>query len=116
VTLVCILSGQLALHTVYGGETFLYSLHWLPFLVVLAALGTLTRQRILVRILGVGLLVTVAINNVGLFLAAASVVRLHPMTYPESASLAPSHSFAPQSQNLEWEVVPLSASRGGELL
>ena len=84
VALACILLGQFALHAVYGGETFLYSLHWLPLLVVLAALGTLTRQRFLVRILGIGLLVTVAIHNVGLFLGAADVVRLHPMTYPES--------------------------------
>jgi hypothetical protein len=35
VTLVC-LAGQIALHLVYGEETFLYALHWLPLLVVLA--------------------------------------------------------------------------------
>jgi len=33
--------GQLALHTVYGNETFLYTLNFLPLLVVLAALSTL---------------------------------------------------------------------------
>jgi hypothetical protein len=116
VALVCILLGQLALHTLYGGETFLYSLHWLPLLVVLAALGTLTRQRVLARILGVGLLVTAAINNCGLFLGAASVVRLHPMTYPESVSLTRPYVARSGGENLRWEVVPFAPDRGGELL
>lgn len=38
--------GQLALHMVYGDELFLYSLHWLPLLVLIAGLGSLGPQRL----------------------------------------------------------------------
>ena len=38
-----VLLGQLALHTIYGDEAFLYDLHVTPLLVILAALTTLTR-------------------------------------------------------------------------
>ncbi|WP_167772914.1 hypothetical protein [Ramlibacter humi] len=42
------LAGQVALHVVYGEETFLYSLHLLPFLVTVAALSWFSRWRSLV--------------------------------------------------------------------
>jgi hypothetical protein len=38
VTLAC-LAGQLALHLVYGEESMLYALHWLPLLVLVAGLA-----------------------------------------------------------------------------
>jgi hypothetical protein len=44
--IVLALAGQLALHLVYGEETFLYALNWLPLLVSVAALATLTRLRL----------------------------------------------------------------------
>ncbi len=37
--------GQIALHLLYGDETFLYALDWLPLFVTAAALATLTRWR-----------------------------------------------------------------------
>ena len=40
------LLGQLGLHTLYGDETFLYSLHFLPLLITVAALSTLTHLRV----------------------------------------------------------------------
>jgi hypothetical protein len=40
------LAGQLILHTVYGEETFLYSLHWTPFLIMTAAAGCRGRTRV----------------------------------------------------------------------
>lgn len=43
--LVIALVGQLALHLVYGEETFLYTMNWMPLLVAIAALATLTRLR-----------------------------------------------------------------------
>ena len=57
------LLGQLLLHLVYGDETFLYSLHFVPLLVVLAALITLTRARPLGLILAGGLVISAGINN-----------------------------------------------------
>jgi hypothetical protein len=57
-SLAIILGGQFALHLVYGNETFLYSLHWVPLLVVVAALGTRTRARPIT--LGLAILATMA--------------------------------------------------------
>jgi len=62
--LIGTLAGQLALHLVYGDETFLYSLHWLPFLVILAAMSTLERARLLALLLCGALVVCAAYNNV----------------------------------------------------
>jgi hypothetical protein len=39
------IGGQLVLHTIYGNESYLYALNWLPLLVTVAALATLTRLR-----------------------------------------------------------------------
>lgn len=55
--------GQLLLHLVYGEETFLYSLHFLPLLLALAALGTLTKLRGLVILLVLILIPISATNN-----------------------------------------------------
>ncbi|MBD2251307.1 hypothetical protein [Nostoc parmelioides] len=55
--------GQLALHSVYGDETFLFSLHFAPLLVVLAALSTLTRARPLALVLAGMLVLIVSVNN-----------------------------------------------------
>ena len=71
-SLAVILGGQLALHLVYGNETFLYSLHWVPLLVVVAALGTRTRARPIV--LGLAMVATIAmlITNTRRFDLAAT--------------------------------------------
>lgn len=65
------LLGQLILHLVYGTETFLYALHFLPLLVVLAALGTLTRARPLALLLAGLLVLSAGVNN-GLQLSKAT--------------------------------------------
>jgi hypothetical protein len=57
------LGAQLAINLVFGEETFLFSLQVLPVLVILAALGTLTRSRVLVLSLAGLLLVTAAVIN-----------------------------------------------------
>ena len=69
------LLGQLALHAVYGRETFLYSLHFAPLLVVLAALSVLTRVRPLALVLVLILTLTVGINNGLQFSKATTVVQ-----------------------------------------
>lgn len=58
------LAGQLLLHAIYGGgEVFLYSMHWLPCLLVLVACALLTRLRRLVLALTAALIVCAAFNN-----------------------------------------------------
>jgi hypothetical protein len=56
------LLGQFMLHLLYGQETFLYSLHFVPLLVVLAAFSTMTRARLLALTL-TGILVVLAVIN-----------------------------------------------------
>jgi hypothetical protein len=61
------LTGQLALHTIYGSETFLYSLHWTPLLVAVAAAATLTPARPVVMTLAVIVMVAGGANNAAQF-------------------------------------------------
>jgi hypothetical protein len=58
------LGGQLALHLVYGDETFLYSLHFVPLLVLLLAIATTTPMRRIVLPLTFLLTILVGANNV----------------------------------------------------
>ncbi len=66
-TLGFTLLGQMLLHLVHGNETFLYSLHYAPLLVILSSLISLTKF----RIIGIGLvsilITSVAINNISRF-------------------------------------------------
>jgi len=57
------LFGQMALHSIYGEETFLYSLHFAPLLLAVAAMGVQTRLRPLVLALALCLIVTAGTNN-----------------------------------------------------
>jgi hypothetical protein len=57
------LIGQLVLHVVYGQETFLYSLHFGPLLVLLAAFGTQTRARPAALVLAGVLILSAGLNN-----------------------------------------------------
>lgn len=61
------LLGQLALHIVYGEETFLYALHIAPLLLVLAAFSTQTRARLPVLCLVSLLILTLSFNNISQF-------------------------------------------------
>lgn len=69
--------GQLALHTVYGNETFLYTLNFLPLLVVLAALSTLTRARLLALVLAGMLVLSAGTNNILQFNQAVAFINSH---------------------------------------
>jgi hypothetical protein len=72
------LLGQLLLHLAYGGtETFLYSLHFAPLLIILAAFSTLTRARPLALVLAGMLIVSAGINNGQLFYQAAGYYLNH---------------------------------------
>jgi hypothetical protein len=55
---------QLGMHSIYGvEETFIYSLHFLPLLLTLAALSLLTRLRPLALLLASILIVSAGMNN-----------------------------------------------------
>ncbi len=72
------LLGQLLLHLVYGiNETFLYSLHFAPLLIILAAFSTLTRGRLLALVLAGMLVISAGINNVLLFSQATEYFLNH---------------------------------------
>ena len=58
-----VLLGQFVLHMVYGNETFLYALHFVPLLVILAAFSTLTIARPVALIVATLLLLGMGINN-----------------------------------------------------
>jgi hypothetical protein len=66
--------GQLGLHLVYGNETFLYTLHIVPLLVVAASLATLTGIRAAALALAAVLVLCATVNNVRQFEIAAGVV------------------------------------------
>ena len=57
------LAFQYALHLTYGGETFLYSIHWWAFLVLAAALALRTRARPAVRLLSVAFICVAGPHN-----------------------------------------------------
>ena len=72
------LLGQLLLHLVYGGgETFLFSLHFAPLLIILAAFSALTRARPVALVLAGMLIVSASINNGQLFYQAAGYYLNH---------------------------------------
>jgi hypothetical protein len=76
IVLVLTLLGQLGLSLLYGRETFLYSLHFTPLLVVLAAFGTFTSMRLLILCLAAALVVLVGTNNVLLMKEVVTLVAL----------------------------------------
>jgi hypothetical protein len=62
---------QFALYCVYGLETFLYSVNYLPILIALAALGVKTRIRPLILALSAVIAVSAALNNAAQFRSLA---------------------------------------------
>jgi hypothetical protein len=58
-----VLLGQFVLHSVYGNETFLYSLHFVPLLVIVASLSTLTRARPIALMASILVFVSMTLNN-----------------------------------------------------
>ena len=54
---------QICMHMVYGVETFMYSMNWLPLLIIIAALGLKGVPRMAQIPLLSGLVVVTSINN-----------------------------------------------------
>lgn len=91
------LAGQMALHLLYGEETFLYALHYLPLLIASAALAALGRFRRIALILALIVLCVGGLNNLMKFRQAREIMMHH--FYPERGREAPSGVFftPPQS-------------------
>ncbi|WP_019502675.1 hypothetical protein [Pseudanabaena sp. PCC 6802] len=69
------LIAQVLMHSIYGvEETFLYSLHFIPLLLTLAAFGLFTRLRLLSLLLVATLIVSAGMNNRSQFSAAAATL------------------------------------------
>jgi hypothetical protein len=57
------IAGQLLLHMIYGNESYLYALNWLPLLVTLTALATFTRLRAMVLGAAIVFMIAAAYHN-----------------------------------------------------
>ena len=57
------LLGQMLLHSIYGGETFIFSLNFAPLLLGVAAMGLQTPLRRVVQVAAICLIVTDGTNN-----------------------------------------------------
>lgn len=77
---------QFVLHMVYGDETFLYSGHFGPLLVIVAAFGTMTKARPVLLILTAAFVVSSAVNNGIQFRRAGNQFELHDA--PRQAALS----------------------------
>lgn len=73
------LVGQVALHSIYGEETFLYGLHFAPLLVVLAGTSLLPVSRSRYTILAWILMLLIAINNLGRLQSATTTTSLNQL-------------------------------------
>ena len=73
--LLLAIAGQLGLAIVFGVETFMYSAHFGPLLVLLCALSGLTRARRFAVLLGAILVLLTGVNNFQKFGAAAHSLR-----------------------------------------
>lgn len=86
-TLGFTLLGQLLLHTIHGFEIFLYSLHYVPSLIILVSLGVLTKMRPLVLGLALILVVTAGINNALQFSHAIDILQNAQIIDPQKVLL-----------------------------
>ncbi len=75
------LAGQWVLHSIFGDETFLYALNWLPLLIAFVATAFVNARGIALRVVLAGLVLSVGYNNVVQFWVVADMLS-HPDRYP----------------------------------
>jgi hypothetical protein len=73
--LLLAIGGQFVLAMVFGLETFIYSAHWVPLIVLFCAMSALTRVRRFTVPLAAVLLVIAALNNIDRFEGATVRLR-----------------------------------------
>lgn len=74
-TLGLTLLGQFVLHSLYGDETFLYALNFVPLLILLAAITTLTPLRKVVITLSLILIPILLVNNLSQLKLASALAN-----------------------------------------
>lgn len=79
-----ILLSQFMLHLVYGGETFLYSIHWWGLLVVLVALAWHTPARAVARVLAIAFILTAGTHNLQVWRSSLPVFEGGAGVYPRN--------------------------------
>jgi len=67
--------GQLCLHLVYGEETFLYAMHWVPLLIILSSWSLFTSLRKYTIVLGIMLILTNTYNNIEQLNVVAMIIN-----------------------------------------
>lgn len=73
--LLLIIGGQLLLHSIYGDETFLYSMHWMPFLVIVAGAPLIhTQKRLYYRALLIAFTLGLFVNNYMQFYSVRQII------------------------------------------
>lgn len=78
IVLGLIIVGQLLLHSIYGAsETFIYSLHFAPLLLILVAFSSLSRLRIVALVLAGLVVVSAGINNRSQFDRAIATLQTY---------------------------------------
>ena len=97
-----LLLGQAVLHLIYGEETFLYSLHYLPLLVITSALAVTGPYRRVVLVLATVVLISAGTNNFLRFREARGIMMQH--FYPDRES------------GIELNYLPLEAKQLSELI
>ncbi len=96
-----VLAGQLVLHLIYGEETFLYSLHFLPLLIVTAALSSTGRFRRLVLIMATVVLVAVGVNNIIRFREARQLMIKNFYPDRSSSSVLPAQPLTSEQRTMQ---------------
>ncbi len=90
-----LLAGQLVLHLIYGEETFLYALHFLPLLIITAALSVTGRFRRLALVLAAISVITAGTNNMIRFRQARQIMIEH--FYPDRSTASVLRLKSPES-------------------
>ena len=81
------LLGQMALHSIYGEETFIFSLNFAPLLLGIAAMGLHTRLRRVVQVAAICLVVTAGVNNFSQLSKAIKLDhRIYDSVHPPAAA------------------------------
>jgi hypothetical protein len=93
VALALTLIGQTVLHLAWGDETFLFSLHFLPLWIMVAACATLTPARRVALAMMAALVVCAGINNAGQFRRARATVERIVIANGGGAWPAPAPDF-----------------------
>lgn len=72
--ILLILAAQMLLHLLYGSEAFIYSLHYIPILVLVASFMARTRYRVPAAIITAILIIMLSVNNFSKFARSVSII------------------------------------------